>query len=317
MSASTESSAAVRAALSRLIDYAGLFPPAKLDMAPAVAEYIAAREGAHAWMLGRFIVPASRLPDVLAAVPDDAAPVALSVIVDAGTDARAWFGAARDALDRIARVRSSEARVSIEALEVPLPALLTLRETYDATIGQLSALTQTAGLRDLPAFVEVPRDQRWMELLAGTMAAIARARLGAKIRCGGVTADAFPSPAQVAAFLRASAGEKVPFKATAGLHHPIRHTNHASGFVMHGFLNLLAAAAFARDCDAEVLEAILSDEDATSFSFDEAGLRWRDRHASVAAVAAMRTHGFVGYGSCSFDEPVDDLTALSILSKSE
>jgi hypothetical protein len=291
-----------------LIDYAGLFPPAALAMDQALEEYRAARAGEAAWMLGRFIVPASRL-DELVAQAHGGQP-SLSIIVDAGRDARAWFPAAQRICERLRAVRSA---TSIECLEVPLPTLATKRDTYEATIGQFAMLAERNGLRDLPVYVEISRDNRSSELLAATMAALARYRLGAKLRCGGVSAEAFPSVAEVASFLSAARSEGVPFKATAGLHHPLRHVDPATGFHMHGFLNVLAGAIFAGRATGPALEAILAEESAESVAFDEAGLRWGDRLAPVEEIAAAREHGFVAYGSCSFSEPVDDLTALRVL----
>src|SRR5215475_5990741 len=49
--------------LSGLIDYAGLFPPAALDMPTAARKYAEYREGEYRWALGRFIVPAARLDE--------------------------------------------------------------------------------------------------------------------------------------------------------------------------------------------------------------------------------------------------------------
>ena len=302
----------VRAAFGTLVDYAGLFPPAKLAMPDAVAEYDAARRGSHAWMLGRFIVPASRLAELIDAI-GTRETFALSVIVDAEPDARRWFGSAQRSLGDIARFRLEESRIRIEALEAPLPPLLSQRETYDATLGQLAGLVARAGLRDLEVYAEWPRDARWHELLPGAMTAAARSRLGAKIRCGGVTADAFPSVADVAAFLDAAATEHVAFKATAGLHHPVRHDNTEAGATMHGFLNLLAAAALAHRVSRETLEQILAEEDPAAFAFDDESMAWRDDRVAVDELVAARREDFVAYGSCSFSEPVNDLSALAIL----
>ena len=132
------------------------------------------------------------------------------------------------------------------------------------------------------------------------MAAVREARAGAKIRCGGTT---LPSVEEVAAFVAACRDAGVPFKATAGLHHPIRSGDR------HGFLNLLAAAVFA-DGD---LEAILAEEDPQAFSVDEQGLSVHGHHADATAIAEARADLFVAYGSCSFDEPVDDLITLGVL----
>jgi hypothetical protein len=312
MSTSMVLAPSVRVAFDALVDYAGLFPPAKLPMRAAVDEYEAARRGPHAWMLGRFIVPGSRLAELLEAV-GTLEPFALSVIVDAEPDARRWFGAAARLFGEIAQVHREERGVRVEVLEAPLPPLLSQRETYDATIGQFAGLVSRAGLRDVVAYAEWPRDERWAELLPGAMEAASRARIGAKIRCGGVTAAAFPSVAELAAFVDAAAAEHVPFKATAGLHHPVRHLDAASGFVMHGFLNLLAASVLAHRVSRETLEQILAEEDASAFSFDEVSLAWRDDRVALDDLGTARREDFVAYGSCSFDEPVEDLQALAIL----
>jgi hypothetical protein len=305
----------VRAAFDQLIDYAGLFPPAKLPLAPAVAEYAAARDGASAWMLGRFIAPASRIAE-LAGVWEarrEPAPLPLSVIADVSLDGRLWFASLQNAFAGAARVGKVAPQVLIEALEIPLPPPLSARETFDAPIGQLRASLDHAGMRDLPAYVELPRGARWRELLTGAMAALARTRLSAKIRCGGMVADAFPPVDEVAAFVSAAVNEGIAFKATAGLHHPVRHRDPGTGFFMHGFLNLLAAATFAPRASADQLERIVAEEDPDAFALGDSSLRWRDQRADLDDVRATRASAFVGYGSCSFSEPVEDLTALGLL----
>jgi hypothetical protein len=311
MTTSTNALPAVRTALSHLIDYAGLFPPAKLAVRPALDEFRAACAGPAAWMLGRFIVQTTRLDELRDAAAGER--FALSAIVDAGSDSRTWFAAAQRLADKLAVARRSDAALDIACLEVPLPALASRRETYDAAIGQFAALAERYGLRDLPIYVEVPRDARFLEHLAGTMAALARHRLGAKIRCGGVTPEAFPSVAEVAAFVGAARVEGVPFKATAGLHHPLRHVDAATGFHMHGFLNVLAASVFAGKSGADELEQVVGLEDAAAVRFSDAGLQWGKRTASIEEIAAAREHGFVAYGSCSFSEPVEDLISMQLL----
>ncbi|HEY8296839.1 MAG TPA: hypothetical protein VIG32_02285 [Candidatus Baltobacteraceae bacterium] len=307
---------AATAAFSALIDYAGLFPPAKLAMTEALREYAEARRAPHAWTIGRFIVPASRMGELLAALdqtqPGEAALPA-SVIVDAEPEPRAWLASARAALAGIAALRR-DGRIAIEALEVPLPPLVTRRETYDAPVGQFAMLLEGAALRDLPVYLEIPRNERFAELLSGALFAFARHRLRAKVRCGGITADAVPAPAELAAFVHAAHAERVAFKATAGLHHPVRHSNDASGFVMHGFLNLLGAAVFARDgADTADLTAILEEDDPAAFGIDGAGLRVDGRSAALSQIELARRESFVSYGSCSLSEPIGDLIALGML----
>lgn len=304
--------AAVRAALASLIDYAGLFPPAQLPMGSSVSEYIEARASVQAWMLGRFIVPASRIDELLGVLGER--EIAVSVIVDAGNDARTWLSNVQNALTKLAQLRGNETRVRMEALEIPLPTLLRSRETYDASIGQFAAVAQQIGMRDLEAFVEVPHDARWEAQLPGALAALARHRFGGKIRCGGVVADAVPVPHEVATFIALANEERVPFKATAGLHHPVRHYNEAAGFTMHGFLNLLAAAALARGgASTELLSEVIASEDPAQFQFQALGFAFGDERASIDDIESMRRDLFVGYGSCSFSEPIEDLQHLGLL----
>ena len=285
---------AVRAALSRLVDYAGLFPPAQFAMAPAVAEYAEARRGPFAWILGRFIVPASRIGELASLLPPEEPTFALSVICDAGWDAR-----------ELALLRADSSRLRIEALEIP---------AVPSAIEDTGALLSANGLDDLPTYVEWPREGDWKRDLHVVMRRLSEHRMGAKIRCGGVVESAFPSPDDLAAFIAAAGEHDIPFKATAGLHHPIRHFNVPSGFVMHGFLNVLFAAVFAREGlpHNEVTEC-LADEDPRQFRLDAHELRWNGRTARVQAIDAARHKGFVGYGSCSFAEPTEDLQTLGML----
>lgn len=135
----------------------------------------------------------------------------------------------------------------------------------------------------------------------------------AKIRTGGITEEAFPSPETVASFIRACKEAGIAFKATAGLHHPLRcvrpltYEPNAAVGTMHGFLNVFLAAAMVDDA-----EAILRETDPSAFRFDDDGVTWRDRHASVDQLRTMR--GFAtSFGSCSFEEPIDDLKELGWL----
>lgn len=277
-----------------LIDYAGLFPPAHLAMQEAVAEYIVERRGRYSWMLGRFIVPHSRIPELRATV-DTTDRFSLSVILDRGMES----------LENIAHRLHGESPLRIEALEIVLAPLRI------AAFAETQARLELAGV---PSFVEFERDPEWERTLPRAMESLAASSLGAKIRCGGLSADAFPTPREVAAFIYFACRQGVPFKATAGLHHPIRHFDKSIGVYRHGFLNLIAAAAIARSgVDVDVLTKIVACEDRSQFRIDESGLAFGERRAGVAELGAMRREGFTSYGSCSFSEPVDDMRNLNLL----
>jgi hypothetical protein len=301
----------VRAAFERLIDYAGLYPPAALDERAALDEYDATVAGPNEWLAGRFVAPLSRL-ETLAVLRDAERPLPVTLILDVDRDARAWFDSLSAAASHAGAIRREGAEIAIQALEIPLPAVQAVRESADAPIVQASALLERTPLAGLPAYVELPPSMPG-ERLDTAMQALARTGMHAKLRCGGLTADAFPSIASVAEFVAAAARHGVAFKATAGLHHPVRHVDAATGFTMHGFFNLLVAAALASDVSATDLAAVVGEEDPQAFSFDRTALRWRDRRVDIGELGRMRANAFHGYGSCSVQEPVDDLIALGVL----
>lgn len=279
MTISTALRPSARAALSALIDYAGLFPPAELNVEDARREYRVARAGPHAWMLGRFIVPASRLA---------ASPSSLDGPFSAIADGATNLAAVRELLERDARV---------EALEIP-PGT------------DLDGLRDALGAASVPIFVEVSAEAARTSL----MSELARRGYRAKLRCGGLTERAFPGVDEVATFIAEAQSAGVPFKATAGLHHPVRHRDAATGFMMHGFLNLLTAAALASRGDCDALVRVVAEEDPAAFAFEDDCLRWRDERMDTSLLEETRRRGFVAYGSCSFSEPIEDLTALGMLS---
>ncbi|HEY1429190.1 MAG TPA: hypothetical protein VGF18_06425 [Candidatus Tumulicola sp.] len=301
----------VRAAFSRLIDYAGLFPPAALDERSALDEYDATVAGPNEWLVGRFVAPLSRL-EALAVLRDAERPLAVTLILDVDRDARRWFDSLAAAVADAGSIRAEGSEIAIQALEVPLPSVQAVRESADAPVAQAAALLERSRLQGLPVYLELPTGIEG-ERLDSAMSALARSGLYAKVRCGGTVAEAFPSVERVAEFVAAAARHNVAFKATAGLHHPVRHVDPTTGFTMHGFFNLVAAAALAPDIAPADLTAVVAEEDPQAFSFDESALRWRDRRVDIGELGRMRSHAFHAYGSCSVQEPVDDLTALGVM----
>ncbi|MFN2449863.1 MAG: hypothetical protein ABR508_08765 [Candidatus Baltobacteraceae bacterium] len=286
MTASASPLPIVREALGALVDYAGLFPPAELPLEAALYEYFEALRGPHSWMLGRFIVRSAQLGALQAALPAGQS-IELSVI--AGGDVPAAFAA-------LEQLRERGSNIRIEVLEAP---------AGEDGIAVLADARARSGLDAVPLYIEAP---------ASAMDALARARTGAKIRCGGADAAAYPSAAQIAAFIKAASERGVPFKATAGLHHPVRGYHAAAGVTMHGFLNLLAVTALARSgSDLTQLTAAAGCEDAAAFTFEPGGFGFRGRFFNAHEMRDVRERGFIAYGSCSFSEPVEDLRAMGML----
>ncbi|HLJ98090.1 MAG TPA: hypothetical protein VKU02_33330, partial [Gemmataceae bacterium] len=138
---------------------------------------------------------------------------------------------------------------------------------------------------------------------------------GFKLRCGGLEASAFPSLEQVAMVLTACRDADIPVKFTAGLHHPFRHSDASLNTSMHGFLNIFAAGvlAHAHRLDEGVLVRILADGAAEHFTFEDEGMAWMDVRASIPEIEAARRSAVISFGSCSFDEPRDELRAMHLL----
>ena len=140
---------------------------------------------------------------------------------------------------------------------------------------------------------------------------LAKRGLRAKIRTGGVTPDAFPSIDTIARFIRDCRDHHVIFKATAGLHHPLRcvkpltYEANAPAGTMHGFLNVFIAAAI-----PDRAEEVLMSND---FSIEGDAIRWRDVRLTHDDVVTMRRTGATSFGSCSFEEPIADLKEMGWL----
>lgn len=298
--------------LARLIDYAGLFPPAGLSLEDAVPNYVAYRRSEEAWMLARFLCPARRLPE-LAPFTDLFSPderLHVSVIGTGGDSVEAFLEATRrdrHAMRELADVH--QGRAVADAYEVRLPAL-----DRAATADALARLAETMHGLDA-TFVEVPLAEG--DAVANTAEALAGlpGRFGLKMRCGGLTPDAFPSVEQVAFAIAACRDAGVPFKATAGLHHPVRHDDAELGIQRHGFLNVFGAGvlAHALDLDEADLRRVLRSQDLRAFQLDERGFAFEDQRVASGAVHAARVAFATSYGSCSFDEPRDDLRAAGLL----
>lgn len=301
--------AAVRALLLDAIDYAGLFPPAQLDMGGAFAEYASYLDSEDAWALGRFVVPASRLEELGLAAIDH------QLEHPASLGGGAW---------QLSAVLGTDLRADLELVE----AFTAADDERDGWRGRVDAVefrastpaAITEALRVVPErlerFVEIP-------ILGDTTAlvrAIANGHGYAKVRTGGTTVDAFPASADLARFLATCVAEQVPFKATAGLHHPLRGDyalTYEPGSVagrMYGFMNVILATALltAGVSESEVCR-LLEEDDISAFQFSEAGVAWSGHRLTAADLIRSREIAMQSFGSCSFREPLDDLLALGLV----
>lgn len=286
---------AVRALLASAIDFAGLFPPAELNMDVAVDHYLTGLTSADSWALGRLVVPVSRFPEFessLSRIPAPWPRISVSALIGVGT---------ADDVDTIERFNRKHVPdgARVDAVEVKAPSPGVARAV-------LAALPQR-----LNRYLEVSLG----EVMPETLDVISAGGAFAKVRTGGTSPDAFPQPELLMAFLEAAALRKLPFKATAGLHHPVRgayrltYAKDAASATMHGYLNLFIASAalWGGGLPGQALQALL-EEDASAFWINGDAIVWRDHRFPTGALREMRKAFVHGFGSCSFTEPVEELT---------
>ncbi|MEZ0333051.1 MAG: hypothetical protein ACAI18_03510 [Gemmatimonadales bacterium] len=296
----------LRLLLAGAVDYAGLFPPAGLDMPAAVRNYRDYLGSPDRWALGRFVVPVGRLGEFESAadhlLPRAPAPDAwpLAVLLASGS---------HEEVETLGEFNSRHAAEDASAA---------MGDVIEVKAGSVDAVERIAAAvpRYLTTYVEVPIQGDPAELIA----AIGQAGLRAKVRTGGVTPDAFPAPRELLRFLRACVAAGVAFKATAGLHHPLRATYRLTyepdgpTGLMYGYLNVFLASAWMRqgmsDADAEQL---LQERSADALRVSESSIEWRGHRLDAEAVQRARSGGISSFGSCSFTEPVDELHALGLL----
>ncbi len=292
----------VRAILSEIIDYAGLFPPSELSMSEAVINYATYKNSNYNWMLGRFVVPLRRLPEFLESGRD-------FFLRDKTDGWRLSVLATEDIYETVRQVEDFNAEnaphVVCDAIETKADKSWLIENIADVIPPNFAV------------YFEIPLGGD----LADLVATLAINGQRAKIRTGGVTTDAFPKAEQIIRFMRTCLAANVPFKATAGLHHPLRcfkpltYELNAPEGVMNGFLNVFLAAGFLRQgYKPSLISELLEDEWAESFLFDADGVLWRQEHfISTSQLQMLRKKNIISFGSCSFEEPIADLQEIGVL----
>lgn len=280
------SATAIDALMRHAIDYAGMFAPAALPLPEALAEYTRARTSAHGWIIGTFVMPAHALGEIR----DRDIPLS---IVFRDTSAAAVGEAFRSA-----------GRLRIATLEFsPMPA---------ADISTIAAAVP-AGVR---VYFEVPPGAEMDRMLD----AVAAVGAWAKLRTGGLTAEAFPAATAIYHFFQSCLVRHVVCKATAGLHHavagryPLTYEHGCPTAPMFGFLTVSAAAALVYiGAPKEDVVAVLTESQEDAIKIDAEGLRWREYRILTKDLEAMRRTLFASFGSCSAQEPIDDLVRMRLL----
>ncbi len=280
--------------LSNLFDYAGLFPPANLSLSAAVENYLHNSRGPQKRYLGSFVVPVFQLSALHQILIDSNYNFPLSVT---GLGTPPW----------------------VESDSVKLPPLnIQAVEVKADSSAQICSLSLKLPSEIIPYF-EIPVANVTRDILSAVSSCGGRA----KIRMGGVTSSAIPDPDTVAVALQQLAISRLPFKATAGLHHPIRSFHFLSSdstaprAMMHGFLNFCCASALLHfGGSLQDAAKLLTEEDPSAWRIADDCIQWKDAIWTISQIAEWRRNSLMSIGSCSFTEPIEDLEALGWLQAS-
>ncbi|MEU4370553.1 hypothetical protein [Micromonospora chersina] len=271
--------------LAGLVDDAAVFPPGSAALPDAVTAHHRHRTGWYADLVGPLLLPASTLPDLPELLAPDAT-LAVGVIGDVP-------------VGRLeAALAEADSRLTVRQVEAPVA-----KRGEDPQPGLADLVKLAERLGGTTVHAEIPLTFGLM----GALDALAEARAGglpvaAKFRTGGLAAELFPTPVELAAVICACRDRDLPFKLTAGLHHAIRHRDPETGFTHHGFVNVLAATlAAAGGAEVDGVAELLAATD--PLRVVELARSQREAERPL----------WVGYGSCSISEPLTDLIRLGLV----
>ena len=310
---------------SKLIDYAGLFPPANLDLKSAFNNYLDYLSNSlYSCILAKFICPASKLAELDKLIQNEkielTKQISLSVLGSSSVHSSEFLDSVSRDVSLISDFNSQfSGKINIDAFEVRLPNdIFSFKGDdvlYDIIKFTAEKLNKING-KPIPVFFEAQPNEN-LSVLAEALSKFDKTggKAGYKLRTGGVEASAFPASEKIAFAIKSCRDFEIPMKCTAGLHHPIRHYNDGVKTKMHGFINVFSAGILnvCFNLSEVVITEILEDEDAEDFHFSESSFGWKEYHVLASLVQEAREQFLISYGSCSFDEPVEDLKKLNLL----
>lgn len=310
--------------LQGIIDYAGLFPPASLNLEDAYKNYTEYRESEYKWMLSNFIIPAKRLDDLSGLLQNsEADPFPCSILGNSGDTPDIFLVNMKTDLDNWKKFLDTNEKATGKVYEVKLPDEVILSHDSNEVAKFIELVSDDIGEtigNEVTLFFEGILKDDWKKNVNNVLEGIKTHNLnynntGYKLRTGGVEANAFPSPEQVAYVIHQCLTHQIPMKCTAGLHHPVRHFNDEVNTKMHGFLNIFGAGAIAvrHNISEHEIVKMLNQEDPGAFQFTEDSFKWDNYEVSNDDIKQSRESLLISYGSCSFTEPIEDLQNLNLL----
>jgi hypothetical protein len=322
----------LHALLTGSIDYAGLFPPASLGVAEAASVFSRYQTHPEAWMLSKMVVTPANLPALFESwrASGNSKPLTVSLVGRPSEDVTTFVGYLEEDIAALKpMLLANTAHLRVHSWEFRLPESVTHRMPSYATYDLLNRLAdiaekETPGLSEM--YFEVSLKGDWKNTIPSVLDSIFRTRVtrlkdsinvrhGFKLRCGGATAEDFPSVDLVALALRSCKNAQIPIKFTAGLHHPIRNYSEALYTNQHGFLNIFVAAllVWTQNPDIETVKNVLNDMSHKRFLFTDEIVGWAPTQIDLETVTKCRQEFLTSFGSCSIEEPVTDLTSLGLL----
>jgi hypothetical protein len=327
-----------RAFMQELIDYAGLFPPARLTLEEAFNKYLNYQDHPSGWILSHFICPVRLLPELIKyqnILQDKDIQLSLSVLPDSAENSREYLLAFEkniqqledflQRMDRSAAISAFEFRISSKLLsDKSFPPL------HEFFLSLYEKIQQVGILQPI-LFFELQKTEHWLnhidlfveeielfnKILQDNKFTVAQRTAGLKLRCGGESPENFPPPEEISRVLSACSAKQILFKATAGLHHPVRHHNTSIQNMMHGFFNVFGAAllAYHHHLSNDEILTLINEEDPRQFLFTDDHFTYKGWKLTLSEIQELRAKYVISFGSCSFEEPREDLIQLGLLTE--
>ncbi|UCF65139.1 MAG: hypothetical protein JSW33_04705 [bacterium] len=325
-----------KAFMNGLIDYAGLFPPARLSLEEAFDRFLAYQEHPSGWILSHFICPARLLPKLITyrkILQEKEIKPFLTVLPDSDKTPGVYLRAFEKNIQKLDEfLQRMDQWVNIGAFEFRIPSEFLADKTFPPLHEFFLAIHEKikqVGIQHPKLFFELHKSGKWLkyvdlfakeierfnELILDNEFSELSGIAGLKLRCGGESPEIFPSGDEISVVLSACSARRIPFKATAGLHHPIRQFNLSVQHMMHGFLNVFCAAmlTFHHRLSKDQILTILNEENPGKFLFTDDHFRYGDWILTTPDIQQLRAKYIKSFGSCSFEEPREDLITLGLL----
>lgn len=287
--------------MAGLIDYAGFFPPAQLDLETSLNNFGLYLNREYGWMLSRCILPCNELENI-----KHDYDFRYSVIVSSAVTAEEI-----ESLSKFSK--------NIAMIEVNIADSGNNSAQCTEMLAHIISRLELADLSNIRLFIEANQIEPVVDAIRqcnGSQAGSGSiSAAGYKLRCGGATSKAYPAVERVAEAITTCCNSKIPFKFTGGLHQPLRNYHPAMATMQHGFINIFGASMLyaANRLPTEQIIECLEDEDATNMHFTDEQFSWKSYTLSTSEIRALRENRIVSFGSCSFEEPLEGLAGLGLL----